>query len=296
MMPNFYSPQYERTTLLSYRHGYHAGNHADLLKHTVLCLLLKKLIAKDSPCIYIDTHAGAGSYDLNEQWAQKTAEFLDGIERFLSHETTPPLAAEFIEMVVEARISQPLAYPGSPAIAQRFLRPQDKLILMELHNNEVVELKRRFGKDHRVSIHHRDGFEGLVGVMPPGIARGLALLDPSYELKSDYAQVVSAVQKASRRWTTGMFAVWYPLLGETKDQSKQLLNKLKDSTSQSLLVAELTVKAPRTEFGMHGSGVAIVNPPWLLDNQLEELLPQLRDILAQDEHAGCRVKWLREKA
>jgi len=281
--------------LLSYRHGYHAGNHADVFKHAVLCLLLKKLTAKTTPCIYLDTHAGAGSYNLNQQWAQRNAEFLQGIERLLELEQPPALTADLLHLVRKARRQSPMAYPGSPTIARELLRPQDKLVLMELHNNEISELKRNCRGDKRISFHHRDGFEGLVGVMPPAIARGLVLIDPSYEVKADYESTATSVIKAAARWSTGIFAVWYPLLGRDRNRSQPLLQHLK-SGAQNLLVSELWVKAPSEDFGMHGSGMAIINPPWQLDLQLQELLPQLSAVLAQDDQAGWRVDWLKAKA
>jgi 23S rRNA (adenine2030-N6)-methyltransferase len=286
---------YETATLLSYRHGYHAGNHADVFKHIVLCLLLKKLTAKATPCIYLDTHAGAGSYNLNQQWAQRNAEFLQGIERLLEQEQPPALAADLLQLVRNARRQGPMAYPGSPAIARELLRPQDKLVLMELHNNEISALKRNCHGDKRISFHHRDGFEGLVGLMPPAIARGLVLVDPSYELKADYERTATSVVKAAGRWSTGTFAVWYPLLGKDRNRSQPLLQRLK-SGAQNLLVSELWVKAPSEDFGMHGSGMAIINPPWQLDTQLQELIPPLSALLAQDDQAGWRVDWLKAKA
>ncbi len=281
--------------MLSYRHGYHAGNHADVFKHTVLCLLLKKLTVKNSPCVYLDTHAGAGSYNLNQQWAQRNAEFLLGIERLLEQDQPPPQTAELLSLVRAARRQRPMAYPGSPAIAQQLLRPQDKLVLIELHNNEITELKRNCRGDKRINFHHRDGFEGLNGLVPPPIPRGLVLVDPSYELKSDYEHTATSVIKAAERWSTGTFAVWYPLLGKDRNRSQPLLQRLK-SGSRSLLVAELSVKEPSEDFGMHGSGMAIINPPWQLDTQLQELLPPLTKILAQDDHADWRLEWLKEKA
>lgn len=281
--------------MLSYRHGYHAGNHADVFKHAVLCLLLKKLIVKDTPCIYLDTHAGAGDYNLNQQWAQRNAEFMQGIERLLEQDEPPALAADLLNLVRAARRQRAMGYPGSPAIARELLRREDKLVLMELHNNEISALKRNCRGDKRISFHHRDGFEGLVGLMPPAIARGLVLVDPSYELKVDYEKAATSVIKAAERWSTGTFAVWYPLLGKDRNRSQPLLQRLK-SGAQSLLVSELWVKSPSEDFGMHGSGMAIINPPWQLDSQLQELLPPLSKILAQDEQAGWRVDWLKAKA
>lgn len=286
----------EVSLVLSYRHGFHAGNHADVFKHAALCLILKKLTAKEAPFVYLDTHSGAGHYNLNKQWSQTTVEFMDGIERVLNAERTPPLLEEYVHLVKQAREAKPMAYPGSPNIARALLRPQDKLVLMELHNNEIRELKRHCAGDKRVSFHHRDGFEGLVGLMPPVLPRGVALIDPSYEVKADYETVARSISKAAARWATGMFVVWYPLLGESRDLSQLLLKKLKQSTEHSLLVAELAVKEQSAEFGMHGSGLAILNPPWQLNDQLRELLPALAEMLAQDDKASWRVEWLRQKS
>lgn len=280
--------------MLSYRHGYHAGNHADVLKHAVLCLLLNKLTSKQSPCTYIDTHAGAGRYDLSQPWAQRTNEHALGVDRLLDSESKSDLLKGYLDCVRDG-YRQGKGYPGSPAIAQALLRPGDKIILMELHNNEFEILKRNCRDGKRTSFHHRNGFEGLVAMSPPPHPRGLALVDPSYEVISDYELAASSVAKAAARWATGTFAVWYPVLGKNRDQSDRLLHLLRKQTTTSLLRAELDVKGAGEDYGMHGSGMAIVNPPWQLDEQLRSLLPELTESLAQDSEASFRLEWLRER-
>jgi 23S rRNA (adenine2030-N6)-methyltransferase len=182
-------------------------------------------------------------------------------------------------------------YPGSPVIALHLLREQDRIILMELHNNEIEILRKIMRGDKRVEIHHRDGFEGLIGILPPEPARGLVLIDPAYEVKEDYKQVVGCLQEAYRRWPTGIYAVWYPLLSSQSDKSSTILQQLARSDFKNLLVAEMSVCEQRQDFGMHGSGMAVINAPWKLDLQLRELLPRVTKVLAQDNTARWKVAW-----
>lgn len=278
--------------MLSYRHAYHAGNHADVLKHSLLCLVLAKLTVKDSPCVYIDTHAGAGLYQLNSAQAQKTGEAAGGIERLLAAPTSIPGLAPYLKTVHQLRGKRPQSYPGSPAIAQQLLRPQDKLNLLELHNKEIDTLRANLGRDRRLSIHHRDGFEGLPALLPPPCPRGLVLMDPAYEVVADYAQAVASLAKAQARWQTGTYMLWYPLLARQRDRSGWLKHELHRQRPRNLLIAELWVQPASEEYGMHGSGVAIVNAPWQLDEQLSALLPALSELLTQAPGAGWKLDWL----
>ncbi len=282
--------------MLSYRHAYHAGNHADVFKHAALSLILAKLTEKPAPCVYIDTHAGAGLYQLNSAQAQKTGEASGGIERLLSGPLAIRLLEPYLEVVRALRAQRSQAYPGSPAIAQRLLRPQDKLQLLELHNSEVEVLRGNMGRDARISIHHREGFAGLPALAPAFLPRGLALIDPAYEVAGDYAQALASLEKTLTRWRTGTYVLWYPLLAKQRDRSDWLKRQLHKLQPANLLVAELWVQSQAQEYGMHGSGVAILNAPWQLDLQLEQLLPALSPALAQDSGAGWRLEWLRKPA
>lgn len=274
--------------MLSYLHGFHAGNHADVLKHTVQTLLLNKLKAKDKPFVYIDTHAGAGLYDLQSEEARKNAEFTGGVRKLLpAEDKLPELADYFGSVQAHGR-----HYPGSPQLAADLLRPDDRLILMELHNREVRELRNNLGKDPRIGIHHRDGFEGLVALVPPKPARGMVLMDPSYEVAEDYDKALSALITASTRWPTGIYMLWYPVLSRQRDQSRLMRRRLKESGFSNLLLAELKIREQQEEFGMCGSALAIVNAPWRFDGQLRALLPKLQALLAEDAAADWKVEWL----
>jgi 23S rRNA (adenine2030-N6)-methyltransferase len=276
--------------LLSYLHSFHAGNHADVLKHTVQTLLLNKLKAKDKPFVYIDTHAGAGRYDLAGTEALKNSEFKGGILKLIQAQDRFPELADYFSSVQ----AQDKHYPGSPGLAADLLRDDDRLILMELHNREVRELRKNLGRDSRVAIHQRDGFEGLIGLVPPKPARGLVLIDPSYEVAEDYDKAFAALTAAGARWPTGIYMLWLPILSRQRDHSRLLRHQLKNSGFSNLLLAELRVREQQEEFGMCGSMLAIANVPWQFDKELRTLLPKLKSVLGEDGAANCRVEWLIE--
>jgi len=278
--------------MLSYRHAFHAGNHADVLKHAVETLIIEQLKSKEKPFCYLDTHAGGGCYDLSGEWPQKKAEYLDGIARLWPERQHWPELAAYWDVIATLNESELRFYPGSPEIARHLLREQDKLMLMELHNQEIEILRRHMGSDSRSAIHHRDGFEGLLGILPPTPRRGLVLMDPPYELKEDYQRVLQTLKKAMQKWSTGIYALWYPILGKDADRSRSMLELFKYAGFPSVLVAELEVAAQPDEWGMNGSGMLILNAPWQLDGQLTTLLPRLCTLLAQSNEARWRLEWL----
>lgn len=276
--------------MLSYQHSYHAGNFADVHKHLILSRLLEALQRKDKPFCYFETHAGRGRYNLTEAEAQKTAEYRQGIGRLWEQAQIPDLARPYLAAIQELNPHAPLRYyPGSPAVAHRWLRDQDRMQLMELHPQEVQPLRELFRGDRRVGVHQRDGFEGVLALTPPPEKRGLVLIDPSYELKEDYRQLPQWVDKLFQRWSSAVCAIWYPLLPQGRHQL--LLRGLEQSGLRKILVAELEVSAPG-ETGMYGSGMAVVNAPWQLDQELEQLMPWLAAELGQDAKARQRVTWL----
>ncbi|WP_116475621.1 23S rRNA (adenine(2030)-N(6))-methyltransferase RlmJ [Zobellella maritima] len=280
--------------MLSYRHAFHAGNHADVLKHAVQCLILEALCAKDKGFSYIDTHAGAGGYALDHEWTQKRAEYRDGIAKLWQQQDQWPELRTYLDAVQALNENGELAcYPGSPQVARHFKRPQDRLALMELHNNEIDILRAQL-KQEGIAIHHRDGFEGLVGLLPPTPKRGLVLIDPPYELKEDYQRVATTLAKAHQRWPIGIYAVWYPLLAKQVDRSTGLKQALARCGFEQVLCAELMVEQQADDFGMYGSGMIVLNPPWQLDNKLAGLLPRLGQALALDSQAGWRLEWLKQ--
>ena len=200
--------------MLSYRHGFHAGNHADVLKHVALVALLRMLTRKDKPVFVFDTHAGAGMYSLEQGFAVKNAEFRDGIAALWERNDLPEPVADYVDQVRAVNADGVLRhYPGSPRIALGVLRPQDRLRLFELHSTEGHILAQQFAQDgRRVAVTAGDGFAGLKAVLPPQSRRGLVLIDPSYELASDYRAVATALRDGMQRFATGTYAVWYPLL------------------------------------------------------------------------------------
>ncbi|QFI54018.1 23S rRNA (adenine(2030)-N(6))-methyltransferase RlmJ [Aeromonas simiae] len=279
--------------MLSYRHAFHAGNHADVLKHAVQALILESLKKKEKPFIVLDTHAGGGLYDLRGEWAQKKAEFADGIGRLWDEQARWSSIDPYLAIVRAMNDDGTLTYyPGSPELSRRLTRAQDKVVLMELHNNEVESLRGNMQGDERVTVHHRDGFEGLVALLPPTPRRGLVLVDPPYELKEDYFRVVETLKKAQKRWATGIYTIWYPILGREADRSRDMLSAIAKAGLGDVLVAELEVAGQTPDWGMNGSGMVIVSPPWLLDKQIEAFLKPLCAKLAQGPGAQYRVEWL----
>ncbi len=278
------------STMLSYRHSFHAGNHADVLKHFVLVQVLRYFNQKDKPYWYIDTHAGAGCFQLDSTHAQKTAEFETGISRLWSQAGLPPALADYLDQVKAANSGDRLRhYPGSPMIALQLLRPDDRLRLFELHSTDYKLLCNNLhDAGRRAAIKQSDGFLDLKSVLPPQPRRGLTLIDPSYEDKRDYVRVVAALKEAQSRFPTGTTIIWYPLL--QRGDTRQMPEKLKKAAPDWLNVA-LSVKAPAEDgFGMHGSGLFIVNPPWTLADTLRDTLPALTALLAQDDKASFSLE------
>jgi 23S rRNA (adenine2030-N6)-methyltransferase len=280
--------------LFSYRHAFHAGNHADVLKHAILIHILDYLGQKDAPYWVIDTHAGAGLYRLDSDWAGKNAEFAEGIGRLWDRAKMPPLLARYMEAMREYNPDGQLRhYPGSPWLALDALRDHDRARLFEQHPTEaeilVANLERRGGIALRqVTIFDTDGFEGMKALLPPPTRRGLVLIDPSYEDKQDYRRVALAVKEGLKRFATGIFAVWYPQV--QRRESQELHRQLEKAGAKHWLHVALSVKKPAADgFGLHGSGMFVVNPPWTLAAQLKEALPWLKDILGQDERARYTV-------
>jgi 23S rRNA (adenine2030-N6)-methyltransferase len=273
--------------MLSYRHAFHAGNHADVLKHSVLLELLDYFNRKDKPWYYIDTHAGGGCYALDSEQAGKTAEFADGIGRLWEATDLPAVLAAYVAAVrsfnPQGRL---LFYPGSPALAMTRARPQDRLRLFELHPADHESLQRTFnGEAERVQVRKADGFGALKALLPPPSRRALVLIDPPYELKEDYRRVVDTVRDAMKRFPTGTYAVWYPLLARA--EARQMPHRLAELGAESWLDVRLAVKQPGADgFGMFGSGLYIINPPWVLPERLEAMMPWLVQTLGEDEGAG----------
>lgn len=254
--------------MLSYLHGFHAGNFADVHKHLIYCLVLDYLLKKDKPLAVIDVYAGAGFYDLQDARAKKTAEAEAGIMA-IPDSGWPDAAAPYREVVRRAAAHHwpPRFYPGSPQIAADLTRSKDRLVFNELHPREYEALKARFAGDPRVHVHHREALEALVALVPPPEKRGLVLIDPSYEVKDEYRTVPEALARAELKWPTGVFLLWYPLLAGGAHHP--FVQAVERQTTSPLLQTELCVRPPGA--GMYGSGMLILNPPWTLTRSLESL-------------------------
>ncbi|WP_341676847.1 23S rRNA (adenine(2030)-N(6))-methyltransferase RlmJ [Niveibacterium sp. SC-1] len=270
--------------MLSYRHAFHAGNHADVLKHLVLVRIARYMGQKDKPFSYIDTHAGAGAYALDEGYATKLAEYREGVGRLWERTDLPAPVADYLAQVRELNEDGALkVYPGSPWLARQTLREQDKLRLFELHPSDSALLEENFSDlRRRAQVSASDGFQGLRSVLPPPSRRALVLIDPSYEIGSDYSGVVAAQEDALRRFATGTYVLWYPEL--LRPESRQLPEKLKRLPAEKWLHVALSVRAPGP--GMFGSGLFVINPPFTLRAELETCLPWLVKVLG--EEAGAR--------
>jgi 23S rRNA (adenine2030-N6)-methyltransferase len=276
--------------MFSYRHGFHAGNHADVLKHVVLVQMLSYLTAKDTALWFVDTHAGAGIYSFDSTFAQKKGEFKTGIGKVWGQTGLPPALTEYLQQVKKLNPDGEFRhYPGSPQIALQMLREQDRLQLFELHSTEGEILQKQYANvKRRVSVQPADGFAGLKGVLPPPSRRGLVLMDPSYEDKADYGRVLSTMQDALRRFATGVYAVWYPQV--QRQESQDLPGQLRQLANNWLHVS-LKVAAPaRDGLGLHGSGMFVLNPPWKLEAALDAAMPAMTKLLGQDRDASYSLK------
>lgn len=278
--------------MLSYRHAFHAGNHADVLKHFVLHQVLDYYTSKDKPFWYIDTHAGAGMYALDTGYAAKNAEFETGISRLWHKPGLPQALAEYVALIRKLNPGDKLRrYPGSPAVADALLRPSDRLRLFELHPSDCKLLRQSFSKaERKVMIEMQDGFAGLKALLPPPTRRAVVLIDPPYEQKQDYERAVEALQDSLQRFTTGTYMLWYPLL--QRPELRRLQTKLAKLELTNWLHATLTVQTPSLDgYGMHGSGLFVINPPWTLPKTLQETLPTLVQTLGLDKGAGFTLNF-----
>ena len=272
--------------MLAYRHAFHAGNHADVLKHVVLVQLMRHLALKDKGYRIIDTHAGAGQYELDSAQALKKSEYLQGITRVWAAEgDMPHCVADYLEQVRKLNPDGRLRlYPGSPLLARQLLRPQDQLRLFELHPAELPALQTLFGGVKSIDVQQADGFAALKGQLPPPTRRALVLIDPSYEGHADYTRVLDAVAEALRRFAQAVLMVWYPVV--MKPGAAALVRGLQGLAPGGWLHARLSLQqADAQGFGLTGSGVVVINPPHTLHAQLLDALPWLTQVLAQ--HAAA---------
>ena len=279
---------------MNYRHIYHAGNFADVLKHAVLARLIDYLKLKDKPFRVIDTHAGIGVYDLSSDEAQKTGEWHGGIGRLLGKDLpkgVAPLLAPYLDVVKALNAASSVRlYPGSPKLSRMLLRKEDRLSLMELHPADCETLRGHFDGDFQTRVTHLDGWLALNAHLPPKEKRGLVLVDPPFEEPNEYERLVDGFAKAWRKFPTGVYCLWYPL--KRGAPIKAFHTALHGLEIPKMLCAELSVKSER-EDGLSGSGLIIVNPPYTLKGELDILLPFLQQQLAQDRFGRARSFWIR---
>jgi 23S rRNA (adenine2030-N6)-methyltransferase len=271
--------------LLSYRHSFHAGNYADVIKHIVLVEILEHMIKKDKAFDYIDTHAGAGLYDLHGSHAVKLNEYRDGIAKLLPEDW--PELNHYLSIIKSFNSDQQLNYyPGSPLIASEYLRRQDRGWFYELHPNDGSLLAKNVGKQKRIRIMNQDGFEGLLALVPPVSRRAVVLIDPSYEVKSDYNTVVDTLIEAYSKFKTGTYALWYPVVD--RKQIDQLERRLIKSGMSNIEQYELGIAKDQYGTGMSASGMIVINPPWTLKDKMKSVLPKLVATLGQSDGAFCK--------
>ncbi len=285
---------------MNYRHAFHAGNHADVLKHVVLLALCDALTSKPSPCFALDTHAGRGLYALDGNSAQRTNESADGIARLLAEAPRVPAIQRYLTAVRACRQQHGAhAYPGSPWLLAHALREADRIAACELLPDEADALKSNFHADARVAVHQRDGYSGIKALLPPRIdgvkfARGLVLIDPPFEAQLDeFTTALSAIREGLARWPQGMFALWYPI------KQRRVLAKFERSAAaldaKSALLVELLVRPDDSPLRMNGSGLLLLNAPWQFDVQMAPVLQALQTALGE-AGASSRCEWLKVPA
>ena len=273
---------------MNYDHLYHAGNHADVLKHLALIALIKALSQKPTPWCYIDTHAGGGIYDLSQLSRLTTPEYKSGVRQLiLSTDEKPALCTEYLQLVNSVNADEHLRfYPGSTYFVRQLAREQDRLIACELKHSAYESLKHTFARDKKVAVHYEDGYLGLKAFVPPKEKRGLVLIDPPYEQEDDWKQVIVSLKHALSRWQTGHYLVWYPI----KERSHVMgwLRKLRSNIDNEILIMEMCPYEASSDY-LHGSGLALINPVWKFDDQFRSVLNWVWNTLSVKKQGYCRL-------
>lgn len=282
---------------MNYRHIYHAGNFTDVVKHVVLTALITTLAKKGTPFCYIDTHAGAGYYDLFSDSAKKTKEFESGIEKIIQADKPPALVKSFLHCIhdinnrlTSSKYASMRYYPGSPMIARCLAKANERIIACELHPQEYQALKTAFTNDKQTAIHHMDGFLGLKAFLPPPERRGLVLIDPPYEDPDEFTRIAHTLPTALKRWETGGYAIWYPI--KEKMQVERFYRALKETIKQPIFAIELTI-FPDLPHHLNGCGIVVINPPWLFDQTITDVLPWLWKVLTINDQGGYSALMLK---
>ena len=275
--------------MLAYRHAFHAGNHADVLKHCVLQQILLYMNQKDKPYWVIDTHAGAGMYSLASDYANTKSEYLDGIARLWGSEELPSVLREYMILIQSCNNKGDWSlYPGSPEIIRRTIRADDRMRLFELHPTDFDILQENFEGDRQVKLFKGDGFASLKALLPPPTRRAVIFMDPPYEIKTDYSKVVRALEEGLARFAEGVYIIWYPIL--TSGHHIRMVEALQNLSDKRLNIT-MTVQEPDAKgFGMLGSGLFIINPPWTLKATMQSVMPYVVEKLAQYPGASYEIK------
>ena len=269
--------------MLSYRHGYHAGNAADVLKHFILTYVLDYIKKKDKGFIFIDSHAGAGKYLISDPYMQKNKEYLQGIEKILQLKNDNIFLKKYLDLIKSINFNSDLKiYPGSCFLAARSLRPNDNLYFFELHPKEFLNLKKNFENDSRVIIENRDSYQGLKKLLPPKEKRAVILIDPSYELKDEYEKVSEMLSDCYKKFPLGVYIIWYPVL-KNKKSEKFIFNVLKKKYKNLSHVEMIT---DNLNNGMQGSGLFILNCPWSIENDIKKSLETIFDCLKKNNNVS----------
>lgn len=278
--------------MLSYRHSFHAGNHADVLKHLVLIQLLQSLKQKDKGFLYLDTHSGAGRFNLSDDHSQKTLEYVDGIGKIYSLKPKSALLDSYFKQIDQINPSNKLDfYPGSPILSANLLRMQDIGICTELHPNDFSKLKANLNKYHNFTVHNESGIAKAKAVLPPTTRRGLIFIDPSYELKEDFDQIVECLNQCYKRFANGIYAIWYPVIFRNK--INQFISNICALKFDNILQIELLVSPDNSQKGMTGSGMIIINPNWKTAEELQTALTEIKPFIAPK--GSSEIKWLKQK-
>jgi 23S rRNA (adenine2030-N6)-methyltransferase len=263
---------------MNYRHIYHAGNFADVVKHCVLLALIDSLKQKPKPFCLLDTHGGLGYYDLSSEATQKTQEYQSGIMQLLgaNAEKMPALVKQYLDIIKRYNGDNLLCYPGSPLIAAEALREEDQLIVCELHSDDYQTLKKNLKQFELAHVHHIDAYNGMKAFLPPKQARGFVLIDPPFEKRTEFGDIIAALKTSLKHWRNGTYSIWYPI--KDKHKVKQFYGKL-TAFNFPLLTIEFTQKNCDEETGLTSFGIVIINPPWKIDEVLKEALAYLAELL-----------------
>lgn len=277
---------------MNYRHLYHAGNFADVIKHVFLIELIHSLLKKPAPFCYIDTHAGAGHYDLFSEFAAKNKEYKQGIEKIIQQEKWPLSIKQYINCVnqinnklSESTFASLRYYPGSPMIARHFMRTQDRMVVCELQPQEHLLLKAQFANDKQTAVHHMDGFLALKAYLPPREHRGLILIDPPYENPDEYTRIASTLPDALKRFENGIYVIWYPI--KEKTLVERFHRTIRQQIKQPIFIIELSIY-PYLPNHLAGCGLCVINPPWQFDQSVQKILPSLWKALTINKQGEYR--------